>query len=213
MVRFAFAVAIVASASSHVLANSLDRRQTLSNGGSGGNGMSEVEGLMSLATNVANDIVNGNATSACSSWVSTLQACSPDPSTANPKAVAVCACGSGALDALSSCAPSYGATGISQATGFSTFCTQTLPNLVGSASVSAPASTSSSAHSSSMVTSTRSGAASTSSPAASATSSSVAGIAANQAPASTSTSGAGRINPLSGALAAGVMSLLAALAF
>jgi hypothetical protein len=62
-----------------VQANSFDRRQNLGGGGGGGgdSSLSEVQGLMSLATNVANDIANGNATSACSSWVSALQVCLP----------------------------------------------------------------------------------------------------------------------------------------
>ena len=56
-------------------ANSFDRRQTLDGGGGGDSSLSEVQGLMSLATKVANDIANGNATSACSNWVSALQVC------------------------------------------------------------------------------------------------------------------------------------------
>lgn len=65
-----------------VQANSFDRRQTL---GGGGNSLSEVQGLMSLATNVANDIANGNATSACSNWVTALQVCLPTTVSATAK--------------------------------------------------------------------------------------------------------------------------------
>ncbi|KWU42226.1 hypothetical protein RHOSPDRAFT_27120 [Rhodotorula sp. JG-1b] len=214
MVRLAFALAVVASAfhdadlqdptASLVQANSFDRRQTL---GGGGNSLSEVQGLMSLATNVANDIANGNATSACSNWVTALQACAPNPTTANSTAVAICACGSNVLTSLSSCAPAYGSTGTSEAS-------ETLPNLVGSASATA------SQTSSSMTTSTRTAtgaASSTSSPASQITSSGVTGTAAaNQAPSASAsaTSGAGRVTAITtGAVAGAVVSLLIAFAF
>lgn len=99
-------------------------------------------------------------------------------------------------------------------TGFSTFCTETLPKLVGSASATA------SQTSSSMTTSTRSAAgaaSSTSAPASQITSSNVAGsAAANQAPSASAsvTSGAGRVTAITtGAVAGAVVSLLVAFAF
>ncbi|POY74245.1 hypothetical protein BMF94_2683 [Rhodotorula taiwanensis] len=201
MVQLAFAVAVLAAVAPLAIAKGparlLERQsQTL-----GGEGLAQVQGLMDLATNVANDIANGNASTACTNWVNALQACSPDGSTANASAVAVCACGSNVVAQLTSCAPSYGSTGVSEASGFSTFCNSALASLVNSSLPLASASGISVAPSSASSGATSAGTKGSTSPSGTAT---AAGASAS------AKSGAGRTLAVSG-LSVGLVSVAAAL--
>ncbi|GAA5847713.1 hypothetical protein JCM3766R1_000740 [Sporobolomyces carnicolor] len=173
MVRFTLALlalvpAVFATSFSGLRA--LQKRQTLS-----GDATGQVQGLLILAQQVFADAQAGNITTACSTWAGSL---------------------SQFLDQLDSCASSRGATSTSAASGFATFCTNTLPSVAQSGLTSTVGASSTSSGSAA-----QSSAASSASRAVSALSSSASSIfsAASSAASSAQSSTPSGTNPTSGA--------------
>ncbi|GAA6013510.1 hypothetical protein JCM11491_006105 [Sporobolomyces phaffii] len=114
--------AALASASSDRL-RSLKKRQTLS-----GDATQQVQGLLTLFQQVLTDQQSGNLTAACTSWAGSLSQCEGSAGQ-NQVALASCACAASTLGELNSCATSYGTTGTTAASGFESFCANTLPSI------------------------------------------------------------------------------------
>ncbi|BGP31677.1 hypothetical protein JCM10296v2_003451 [Rhodotorula toruloides] len=221
MVRTAAAFAILAVSATAVSATDLSglfKRQTLS-----GDSQAQINGLLDLANKVLTDASSGNITSQCLSWSSALADCQSN--TSDQVQIAICSCNSDNLSQMTSCSGVYGSEGQSDASGFTTFCTQTLPTLTGGASGSNSTASSISSAASSAVASETGAIASLSSAASSAsrTASSRAGAAASGSAGTSSASAAGASGsskPSSGAGKnavvggfAGLVGLVAALAF
>ncbi|GAA5837853.1 hypothetical protein JCM5353_006445 [Sporobolomyces roseus] len=129
--------------------NSFSKRQQL-----GADSTEQVQGLLTLAQQVLKDQQSGNITEACTSWAGSLIGCEGSAGS-NQVELASCACGSDILTQLDSCASAYGETGTSAASGFESFCTNTLPSIAqnpstttvggGSSSVASSAASSASA--------------------------------------------------------------------
>ncbi|GAA5998417.1 hypothetical protein JCM5350_005943 [Sporobolomyces pararoseus] len=127
MVRSTLALLLLApcalASSSFSGLRSLNKRQTLS-----GDATQQIQGLLTLAQQVLTDAQSGNISSACSGWSQSLIGCEGSAGQ-NQVALASCACGSQVIDQLNSCASSYGSTGTSAASGFQSFCQNTLPSI------------------------------------------------------------------------------------
>ncbi|GAA6027741.1 hypothetical protein JCM8097_008010 [Rhodosporidiobolus ruineniae] len=119
------ALAVAAAANPLVALEHLVKRQSTADIPAEATG--QIQGLIDLANQVLSS--SGNLTQECTQWATELQTCYGQSS--DQVAVATCACGESALSAMTSCANGYGSTGTEDASGFSTFCTQTLPSLVG----------------------------------------------------------------------------------
>ncbi|GAA5920888.1 hypothetical protein JCM1841_002371 [Sporobolomyces salmonicolor] len=201
LVTLAFATSGIAASSSRFtpLEQLLAKRQDIS-----GQATEQVQGPLSLANDVLSDAQAGNITSTCQTWATSISGCQSNSGT-DQAAVATCACGSTLLDQMTSCATAYGSTGPSQASGFTSFCTATLPTLLGNSSAA-----------SSVAASATSGIASLTSAASAQASATASGpsshsgtdVSSAAAPSSTSSSGAAKLAGAGGA--AGVVALLAA---
>ncbi|GAA6062196.1 hypothetical protein JCM10212_006477 [Sporobolomyces blumeae] len=118
------------------------KRQTL-----GSDQTAQVEGLLTLAQSVLADLGTGNATAACTTWAGSLTQCQSSSGSSQVQ-LAVCTCQSDVLDQLNSCAGAYGSTGTDAASGFESFCTNTLPSIAQTSSTGSVVASASSAVSS-----------------------------------------------------------------
>ncbi|GAA5821924.1 hypothetical protein JCM3770_003578 [Rhodotorula araucariae] len=204
MVRTAVVVVALAASAYASGIGSLIKRQASSD-----QATQSVEGLLTIAENVSRDVIAGNATADCSAWVTSLQSCS---TIGDETEVAVCACGDDVLTQLTACAPAYGESAASDAAGFSTFCTDTLPTLTSSSDNSTLSSEVSSAAASatSALASVSSSASSAASSVARASSSSASSSAVQPSASAGGSSGAGRTAVVGGL--AGAVALVAAIA-
>ncbi|GAA5859967.1 hypothetical protein JCM1840_001820 [Sporobolomyces johnsonii] len=203
LITLALAASAVAASNSRFthLEQLLTKRQDIS-----GQASEQVQGLLSLANDVLSDAQAGNITSNCQTWAASISGCQSNSGT-DQAAVAACACGSTLLDQMTSCATAYGSTGTSEASGFSSFCTTTLPALLGNSSAASSVAASATSEIASLTSAASAQASATATLSAS---SSPSGTDASSAaaPASTGSSGAGRT--VAAGAAAGVVALLAA---
>ncbi|BGP15736.1 hypothetical protein JCM10213_007969 [Rhodosporidiobolus nylandii] len=123
------AFAAIVAASPNAVLERLVKRQS-------GDALAQAQGLLDLAQSVLTDISTGNATQECQQWATQLSGCQSDNSDDQVQ-IAICACNSNALAAMNSCASAYGTQGQSDADGFNTFCSTTLPSITASGGSSA----------------------------------------------------------------------------
>ncbi|BGP39617.1 hypothetical protein JCM10450v2_003585 [Rhodotorula kratochvilovae] len=203
MVRTAVAVVALAASAYASGFGSLIKRQSLSD-----QATQSVEGLLNIAESVSSDVIAGNATADCTAWVTSLQSCS---NIEDETEVAVCACGTDVLTQLTACAPAYGESASTDAAGFATFCTETLPTLTsGGDNATLSSAASSIAASATSALASVSSSASSAAVSASSSSASSASSAAQPSASASGNSAAGK-TAIAGGLA-GVVALVAAFA-
>ncbi|GAA5964118.1 hypothetical protein JCM21900_004513 [Sporobolomyces salmonicolor] len=203
LVTLAFAASGIAASGSRFtpLEQLLAKRQDIS-----GQATEQVQGLLSLANDVLSDAQAGNITSTCQTWATSISGCQSNSGT-DQAAVAACACGSTLLDQMTACATAYGSTGPSQASGFTSFCTATLPALLGNSSAASSVAASATSEIASLTSAASAQASATVSVSGSSSHSGTDASSA-AAPSSTGSSGAAKLAGAGGA--AGVVALLAA---